>query len=544
MDEQKIRLLDSQFAHFMAMRSELSGQEKEQFQNIVCRLSMGLAAGDSCLPVTDVEQDLIVRSGLSGVGAQPFHVFDKHLYMQRYFEHEQSLAKSIQSLLTNSTELIAEASLFDDLFEKRDKAETDWQRVAAKRALQEKFLIVSGGPGTGKTTTVVKILALVLSASSNPLRIALAAPTGKAARRLQDSINNNVQTLMVSDSIKKSIPDTASTIHRLLGVKRYSPFFKHNVKNPLLYDLVVIDEASMVDLSLMDKLVSALRPGSRLILLGDKDQLASVESGTVLADMIEHLPGNTVELQRSYRFDEGIKRFAAAINSGDSAAAWALMSADSPDNVSLLEGNVAEYGGEMYCRYMDAVRGAASISDYKKLFQVFHSFKILCALRHGPAGVSGINGAVEEYLMQKGYDCFGADWYVGRPVIITRNEYTLDLYNGDMGISLPDPENPSSMKVWSERADGGLFGVFPGRIANCETVYALTIHKSQGTEIGEILVVLPEQESSLVTRELLYTAVTRARESVKVSSSRTVFECAVAGRIERHSGLGGRFAGN
>jgi len=543
MDEQKIRLLDSQFSRFLAERSQFSGQEKELFQNIVCRLSMGLASGDSCLPVTDAEHDLILCSGLSGVGAKPLHVYNKHLYMQRYFEHEQSLANGIQALLSNSTEFLAESSLFDDLFEEQNKAETDWQRVAAKRALQERFLIVSGGPGTGKTTTVVKILALIQSASDKPLRIALAAPTGKAARRLQDSINNSVQMLNVSESIKTSIPDTASTIHRLLGVKRYSPFFKHNAKNPLLYDLVVIDEASMVDLALMDKLVTALRPGSRLVLLGDKDQLASVESGTVLADMIAHLPGNTVELQKSYRFDEGIKCFASAINSGDSSAAWELMLDGSIDNVSLQKGKVAEYGGKMYCRYMDAVQGATSISDYKKLFQVFHSFKILCALRHGPAGVSGINGAVEEYLMQKGYDCSGAEWYVGRPVIITRNEYSLDLYNGDMGISLPDPENPNAMKVWFERADGSLLGVLPGRIANCETVYALTIHKSQGTEVGEVLVVLPEQESNLVTRELLYTAVTRARKSVKVSSSRAVFECAVTGKIERHSGLGERLSG-
>lgn len=543
MDEQKIRLIDSQFAHFLAERSQLSGQEKRQFQDIVCRLSMGLAAGDSCVPATDAEQGLIARSGLSGEGAKPLHVYNNHLYMQRYYKHEQSLARSIRTLLSPSTELLAEASLFNALFAEHRKAETDWQRVAAKRALQKKLLIVSGGPGTGKTTTVVKILALIQSASSKPLRIALAAPTGKAARRLQESINSSVQMLGVPERIKKSIPDTASTIHRLLGVKRYSPFFKQNASNPLLYDLVVIDEASMVDLALMDKLMSALRPGSRLILLGDKDQLASVESGTVLADMIAHLPENTVELQTSYRFDEGIKRFASAINSGDSSAAWKLMSGDSINNVSLQQGNVAEYGGEMYCRYMAAVQGATSISDYKELFQVFHSFKILCALRHGPAGVSGINGAVEEYLTHKGYDCSGADWYVGRPVIITRNEYSLDLYNGDMGISLPDPENPNTMKVWFERTDESLLGVLPGRIANCETVYALTIHKSQGTELGEILVVLPEQESLLVTRELLYTAVTRARERVQVSASRTVFECAVAGKIERHSGLGARLVG-
>ncbi len=541
MEEKNVRLLDSQFASFLARRSRLTGKEQEQFQELVCQLSVGLAAGDSCLPVTPAAEDLIARSGLAGVADKPLRVFEKCLYTQRFFKHEQALAQNITALLENSVELTAEESLVNALFSGDSEEETDWQKVAAERALQHNFLIVSGGPGTGKTTTVVKILALLQSASKQQLRIALAAPTGKAAKRLQDSINSSVQELSVSGRIKESIPNTASTLHRLLGVRRHSPFFRHNAKNPLFFDLVVVDEASMVDLALMAKLVAALQPGSRLILLGDKDQLASVESGTVLADMIAHLPENTVELQKSYRFDKGIKQFAHAINTGDAASAWELMLGISPANVSLLEGGAAEYGGKMYCKYMEAVGEITSFDDYKALFQVFHSFKILCALRHGSAGVSGINAAVEQFLTQKGYDCFGTDWYIGRPVIITRNEYSLDLYNGDMGICLPDPGNPGSIKVWFERADGSLQGVLPGRIGSCETVYALTIHKSQGTEVGEVLVVLPEKDSNLVTRELLYTAVTRAQQSVKVSSSRNVFDCAVAGKIERHSGLGKRF---
>jgi len=543
MEEKNIRLLDSQFASFLARRSQLAGREREQFQELVCRLSVGLAAGDSYLPVTNGEEDLVIRSGLAGAADKPLCVVEKCLYMQRDYEYEQSLAQNIRALLLHSVEMTAEESLLDALFGSVETNETDWQKIAAKRALQQNFLIVSGGPGTGKTTTVVKILALLQSASRKQLRIALAAPTGKAAKRLQDSINSSVQELSVPESIKESIPGTASTLHRLLGVRRHSPFFHHNAKNPLFFDLLVIDEASMVDLALMAKLVAALKPGSRLILLGDKDQLASVESGTVLADMIGSLPGNTVELQKSYRFDKGIKRFAHAINTGDAASAWNLMLGRLPENVSLLEGDVAVYGGEMYCKYMEAVGEITSIDDFKGLFQVFHSFKILCALRHGPAGVSGINAAVEKFLTGKGFDCFGTEWYPGRPVIITRNEYSLDLYNGDMGICLPDPENPDSIKVWFERTDGSFQGVLPGRIGSCETVYALTIHKSQGTEVGEVLVVLPEKESTLVTRELLYTAVTRARTSVKVSSSRNVFDCAVAEKIDRHSGLGKRLVG-
>jgi exodeoxyribonuclease V alpha subunit len=539
MQEKTCRLLDSQLAKFLANRSRLSGPERDQFQDIVCRLSMSLGAGDSCIPVTDLEKKLIMKSALAGGGGEnkPLCIAGNLLYLRRVFAYEQSLAEKIRTLVLDSTKLIKDDVLLDGLFGKQKENGTDWQRLAAVRALQHNFLIISGGPGTGKTTTVVKILALLQSASGGELRVALAAPTGKAAMRLQESITRSVQFLALDTSIIEAIPDKASTLHRLLGVKHHSPFFRHNVENPFVYDVVVVDEASMVDLALMSKLVDALRPGSRLILLGDKDQLASVESGTVLADMTSALPENTVELQHSYRFDKGIKSFAGAINRGDSCRAWKLMGSGSPDNVSLLQEDVAEYGGEIYCRYMEAVQKAATLEAYKEVFLIFHSFKILCALRHGSAGVQGVNEQVERYLTGKGYDCFAAEWYPGRPVMVTRNEYSLDLYNGDIGLCLPDPENQKVLKVWFERTDGTLQGLQPGRVSSCETVYALTIHKSQGAEIGEVLVVLPDQESAIVTRELLYTAVTRARNCVKVKSVRSVFDLAVAGKIERHSGL-------
>lgn len=540
MAEQQPRLLDSQFARFLAKRSRLSGEEREHFRDLVCRLSMALAGGDSCLPVSIDEAELIRCSGFSGGSDKPLQLWHDKLYLQRFFVYEQSLARLIGRLLAESKELARDESLLELLFGKKDENETDWQRLAAERALEQSLLIVSGGPGTGKTTTVVKILALLLSVSGQNLRIALAAPTGKAAMRLQESIVSSVQRLPLSDSLVKSIPDQAATLHRLLGVKHFSPFFRHNASNPLVYDVVVVDEASMVDLALMAKLVGALRPGSRLILLGDKNQLASVESGTVLADMISALPGNRVELQKSYRFDAGIKGFAEAVNRGDANSAWQQMENSKPANVSRLQEDVAEYGGKRYCNYMEAVYKAGTLDDYKGLFPLLHAFKILCAVRKGASGVSGINRDVENYLTKKGYDCFGLDYYCGRPVMITRNDYALDLYNGDMGICLPDPENPDVMKVWFERADGSLQGLSPGRTINCETVYALTIHKSQGAEIDEVLVVLPEQESDLVSRELLYTAVTRARQGVRVKSSRSAFDSAVAGKIERHSGLAQR----
>lgn len=343
MEEKKIRLLDSQFAKFLAAGSALAGAENRAFQDLVCKLSVGLAAGDSCYPLSPAEEDLVLRSGLCAEGVQPLCLFRGHLYLQRLFQYEKQLAAKIARMSIESVELVAQESFLESLFAGQDRK--DLQRIAAEKALQENFLIISGGPGTGKTTTVVKILALLKNASGKDLRIAMAAPTGKAAMRLQEAVTGSVQSLALGDKEKEDFPVHASTLHRLLGVKRHSPFFRHNAKAPLPFDVLVVDEASMVDLALMSKLVDALAPGSRLILLGDKNQLASVESGTVLADMMDALPDSTIELQKSYRFDQNIKRFAEAINTGNAKAAWKMLQDESPEHISLLSEDVAIYGG-------------------------------------------------------------------------------------------------------------------------------------------------------------------------------------------------------
>jgi exodeoxyribonuclease V alpha subunit len=535
MEEKKIRLLDSQFAKFLAANSALRGDEKRNFQDLICQLSMSIVAGDSCYPLSAEEEDLVLRSTLCGEGAQPLCVFSGHLYLQRLFQYEKRLAAQIVQLASEPKVLKADASFLESLFVGQHPQ--DLQRIAAEKALQENFLIISGGPGTGKTTTVVKILALLKNASGKDLRIALAAPTGKAAMRLQEAIAGSVQSLPLGDKEKENFPVQASTLHRLLGVKLHSPFFRHNAKHPLPFDVLVVDEASMVDLALMGKLVDALGPKSRLILLGDKNQLASVESGTVLADMMDALPANTIELQKSYRFDKAIKRFADFINTGNASAAWQMLEDKDPEHMSLLHEDVAAYGGGVYSQYMELASKAKSRAEYRSLFPILHSFKILCAMKRGRNGVAGINEKVEQALTDKGYDCMQSEWYHGRPVMVVKNEYSLDLYNGDIGICLMDPEFPGNVKVWFERPGGGLQGILPGRLKSCETVYAMTIHKSQGTEVEEVLVVLPENESNLITRELLYTAVTRASKKVKIKSSHSVFQLAVAGRVKRYSGL-------
>ncbi len=537
MEKKDVRLIDSQFAKFLAGRASLSGSERAAFQEIIQNLSVSMGSGNSCLPVSDAEQRLLEKSGLTGTEEYPLRIWNRHLYLQRTFAHEYQLAKSIKKLSQQLSRCTADSDLLDRLFGETAAGETDWQREAAVRALANRFLIISGGPGTGKTFTVVKVLLLLLASIGTDLRIALAAPTGKAAMRLQESISSSAAGLSLPGDLQDAVPGGASTIHRLLGAKRFSPSFRHNRENPLPYDVVVLDEASMVDLALMAKLVDALPPQCRLILLGDKNQLASVESGAVLADLMAALPANAVELKKSYRFDSGIKHFAEAINSGDSDMAWKVLEGKEPANVIRMNKDVAQYGAEKYLRFMEAVRTARTEEEYRELFVILRSFQILCGLRRGRAGVSGVNSEIEKLLTAEGYDCTNSLWYVGRPVMATRNSYALSIFNGDVGICLPDLQQPELVKVWFERPDGGLSAILPSRLGSCETVYALTIHKSQGTEIGEVLVLLPEEPSELISRELLYTAVTRAVKRVILASDRTVFAAAVAGRIERSTGL-------
>ena len=296
----------------------------------------------------------------------------------------------------------------------------------------------------------------------------------------------------------------------------------------------------MVDLAMMSKLIDALAPGSRLLLLGDKDQLASVESGAVLTDLIKSLPANTVELQKTYRFNDTIKKLAARINSGDSGEAWALLMDSTAENISVLQTDVIEYISHKYAQFMAEVYRSPQ-PEVRLLFQAFNRFQVLCGLHYGNRGVEGINRRVEMSLSRRGFTCPADSWYPGRPVLITRNDYNLDLFNGDIGICLSDPADGSS-KVWFEGSDGCLKSHSPYRLPLCETVFAMTIHKSQGSEFEEVLVILPEEESRILSRELLYTAVTRAKKTVTLVAEQQVFNHALSRTIERCSGLADLFA--
>ena len=337
----------------------------------------------------------------------------------------------------------------------------------------------------------------------------------------------------------------------------------------------------MVDLAMMSKLVDALKPGSRLILLGDKDQLASVESGAVLADCIQALPDNTVTLQQSYRFNQEISAFAQAVNRSDSETAWNLLASDSQStSLQHLQEPLPDFIVARYIRYMEMVAALADNreeEDIRLLFDCLNQFRVLCATRHGAGGAQTLNRQVEQRLTAgntpfqpdgrssaipgsrdtgtslsggRSSSIHGASdtgpslaggWYPGRPVIILNNDYGLNLFNGDIGICLPDPPSqstaPGTLKVWFEREDGSLKGYQPYRLPACETVFAMTIHKSQGSEFAEVLVVLPTADTPLLTRELIYTAVTRARTRVLIASDQAIFNAAVKRTISRSSGL-------
>jgi exodeoxyribonuclease V alpha subunit len=484
------------------------------------------------------------------------------LYLRRYWEHERSLAAALATRAAIELEVDAPrlradlARLFPD-----DGTTPSWQKVAAATAVLRALCVVSGGPGTGKTSTVVRVLALLGGQTAAPLRIGLVAPTGKAAARLQEAIRTARAGLPVADDVKARIPDETSTIHRLLGVRRDSTALRHGPERPLALDVLVVDEASMVDLALMARLVAALPVRARLLLLGDRDQLASVEAGAVLGDVcgpapgfsvafrtrIEALVGTTlpagspsrspladcvVLLARSHRFGEasGIGRLAAAVNRGAADDAAALLDDASVADVRRADGGddeLVRMSAAGYAEYHARVSAGAAAA---RVFDAFRSFRVLCAHRRGPRGAEVLNARLADAAG-------GREWYPGRPVLITENDYALRLFNGDVGIALPDPDADGRLRVFFEGDAGRLRRIPSVRLPAHETAYATTIHKSQGSEFARVLIVLPSEDSRILTRELLYTGITRAREAVTVWSGTAVLGAAVSRRLARSSGL-------
>lgn len=527
--------LDYAFARFLTQRSELDAKQGKQFEAILLKLSYAQSQGHSCITVNDSEQCVVLASGMANEkGNLPLVLEHKQLYLQRYWNYECQLAVRIKEL--TSLEPVNES--FIGQIERYFPASKgiDWQKQAAMAAVKAPFTIVTGGPGTGKTTTVVKILALLLELSTQSLNIALAAPTGKAAMRLQGSIGQSKVKLPCSDDIKAMIPEQVVTIHRLLGAKPPSPYFRYHAESPLHYDIVVVDEASMIDLPLMSKLLGALKKNARLILLGDKDQLASVETGMVLADLTYALPAFTQELKQSYRFSGHIKTFADAVNTQDAVKAWDLLEQNYPE-ISLLQTDLIDYIAEKQREYLQLI---AEKLEFTEVYNAFNKFQVLCANREGLLSVANINYQVTQKLREDKLIRGISEWYLGRPVLITQNDAVLQLYNGDIGICMADKENNGQLMVYFLLAEGSIRKYLPARLPNCETVFAMTIHKSQGSEFDEVVLVLPEVINPILTKELIYTGTTRAKKVVKVLAKKSVFIETLQQKVGRSSGLANR----
>jgi exodeoxyribonuclease V alpha subunit len=495
------------------------------------------------------------------------------LYLYRYWEYEQSLAAWIDGRTTDKQEVpkmrspaIRLARLFPDC-----KGEVDWQLVAAFVTMMKKFAVISGGPGTGKTSTAAKILSLLLEeAWPAVLRIGLASPTGKGAARLQSAMNLSKGSLRCSDQIRDALPEDASTIHRLLGPIEGSPYFRHNSGNRLDLDVLLIDEASMVDLALMSKVVQALPPDCRLILLGDKDQLSSVEAGAVLGDIcntgrdhayskgfcnsIEKATGYVLEpgvkrvppiadciahLRKSYRFgsESSIAALSSAVNRGDWLTGRELLKEESRPDISWKDlPPPRSLGKTLRESVLEGFRSVFRSLDADSVTENLERFRILCALREGPYGAGAVNLLVEEILRSEGVIGAAGKWYPGRPVLVARNDYELRLFNGDTGVALPSLDENGELKVFFPTT-GGVRKIHPLRLPEHETCYAMTVHKSQGSEFERVMLILPDRDSPVLTRELVYTAVTRAKHSVEIWGREDVFRAALERCTVRKSGL-------
>jgi len=503
---------------------------------------------------------------------------NNRLYLQRYWRYEQDIAQNILCRISTIAEtkfdkadIGAKLRLY---FPESKKQEPHWQKVAATAALLKKFLVISGSPGTGKTTTITKIMALLLEVTREKLRIALAAPTGKAAARLQDSVQKTKAKLLCADSTKELIPDNAQTVHRLLGTISKSPYFKFNENNRLPCDLVVIDEASMVDVPLLAKLLQALPPEARIILLGDKDQLASVEAGAALGDIcypdsvnkysekfaaiINDLSGERVpvqaaakavqdsiiQLQTNFRFTEqsGINILSRSVKTGNFRDALHLLqNGEHADvewfNLDLPDSANAQFSADVIDGYAAYLQTLNTGADLHKIFGYFEQFRILCALRVGNWGTRKVNAYVEKILQGAGLIKPTGSFYAGMPVMILQNDYNLQLFNGDVGIIMKEKTGDQSLWAFFRNEQGKLRKINPARLPELETVWAMTVHKSQGSEFDRIMLILSEHDFPVITRELIYTGITRARRLVRIWAGQEVLAKAVSRRISRQSGL-------
>lgn len=522
----------------------------------------------------------------NGDDQQPFVLHRNYLYIQRYFRYETSFVNSILNFLNSEKKVtkkrLAELNAYGAFIKKiltsdspvsskgnSSDDQTNWQVAAAISGILNNFTIITGGPGTGKTTTVAKILSILFTIHPD-LKVALAAPTGKAAARMAESLRNTKIPLSkkIAEKFQALSP---STIHRLLKWQRSSPYFAYNRNNQLHYDVVIVDEGSMIDIALFAKLLEAIGADTRLILLGDKDQLASVEAGSLFGDLCGSLPRlnfftkqriafinsfitdpkryitssqiskgdahplfeHLVELRHSHRFtaNYGIGQFSKAVISGN------IETLQQPNEQVMID---TDYSPELFEKFIAGYSAFIKEKNIRTALRHMNILRVLCAVREGEHGLYAVNNAIERFLHDRKLIVVNSQFYTNRPIILTRNYYEHNLFNGDVGIIRPDRKGV--LMAWFEDSAGELKAILPGYLSEAETVFAMTVHKSQGSEYDEVLVVLPTQPNiPILTRELLYTAVTRAKKRVYIQGTMEVILTAASRQVERVSGIAARF---
>lgn len=565
---------------------DLAARHKDELLLAAALASRAVGEGHICLPLDQVAgrpvfgrdiavtapdlvawRKILISSGVADEpgGNSPL-ILDSadRLYLARYYACEIDIGEDLLGRSRGISEVDPRkaAGLLDRLFP--EAVQINWQKQAAALALLKQFLLISGGPGTGKTYTVARILALLQALSEKPLRIALAAPTGKAAFRLHESISRARQSL--DPELAAMVPEETRTIHRLLGVLPGSGGYRYNEGNPLHLDLLVLDEASMIDVPLMAGLVKALPATARLVMLGDKDQLTSVEAGSLFGDIcalnypawssslcrrLQGLTGNSVLpatdretlgdsiviLQESYRFNEksGLREIAAAVRTGEQDQLNEVLENGVFPGLHFQQIGSSGLHAWLSERLYEGFQACFSAADPRAALAVLENFRVLCAVREGPAGVNRVNRTAEQILRRKGAIRGNDNWYRGRPIMIRINDYGQQLFNGDTGIVWPDEE--MRLWAWFVRQDGEMQKVPLSRLPDHETAYAITVHKAQGSEFSEVLLMLPVTESRILNRELIYTGVTRARNKLTICGDHEVMAKGIARHVVRFSGL-------
>ncbi len=579
--------------HTGRLLARLDGNRCAVLPLLAALTSWAIGQGHTCLPLAAVA-GVLHDSGLDGrawedvaalreqllssamVGrpgeATPLILDGDQLFLCRHHAWEQQIAQALHSraalLLPVATD--EARPLLDRLFPLGDANTIDWQRAAAILALYKPLVVISGGPGTGKTYTVARVLALLSGLAPKPLRIALVAPTGKAALRLQESMQQARDGL---DQLSSLLPDIqAQTLHRLLGFQVNRPGFRHHHANPLHLDLLVVDEASMIDVGLMAALMEALPPHCRIILLGDRDQLASVEAGNLFGDLcgsgeigwsaelVERmrpllgascilpeqpsahpLADSLVLLRTSRRFTaaSGIGALAQAINSGEAEAVRRVLGTSWTD-IEMIDTAEAEQAGNLRERLLSFLEPLFAADAPESALLALGERRILCGLREGPSGVEGINRLAQMHLRRIRRIGPETQYYAGMPLLITRNDYSLGLFNGDSGILWPDDQG--QLRSWFGQEGGGLRSFSLARLPAWQPAYALTVHKSQGSEFDQVLLLLPQEDAPVLTRELLYTGLTRARHGLILCGPLDLLLRTTGRRVLRYSGLASKLA--